>query len=221
MMIIGKFSLACKRHQKSTFSGIGSHYDSISWLKELEDLGDLTKDTKLAFWIHTHVRGSLCGFSSVDVHTQYAYNLLSPKVLGLVIQLNENGECENYDFYELTSTGSKIVKECGKTLNLSSIQHESCSGQDLFKSAKQKIEFSEKISINVQDYRISTEEKFAFDFCKSCQKEFKNVLLHLSRIEKCRKIYGTTYEKMKQFKSDEKKRYIKDYYQKNIATIKK
>ena len=195
-------------------------------MNESFNLNNRDENTTLALWIHTHVRGSSCGFSSVDVHTQYAYRLISPTILGLVVELEENGQCGDYDFFELTSYGNESVRACGTTFNLSSVQHESCAGKDLFKSAMHRITFSDGISTNLKDFRQKTlklpvKEEFDFESCKGCQKSFKNILLHLSRMDDCRKTYGKEYEKMKQFKCEEKKKHKKEYYHKNIETIRK
>ena len=204
--------------------GIGDHHDSISWLHQSEEFS--TKGKTLVLWIHTHVRGSLCGFSSVDVHTQYAYRLMSSNILGLVIELNNSGECGEFDFFELTNDGNGIVRNCGRTKNISSIQHESCARKELYKSAKDRITISDNISTKVQDFRfeeinLSLKEEHDWTHCKNCKKDFKNILLHLSRMQKCRRTYGKEYDKMKEVKAEEKKKYGKDYYHKNVDSIKK
>ena len=204
------------------FSGIGSYHDSISWLYESSNFNIANKKPILAFWLHTHVRGSLCGFSSVDVHTQYAYRLIAPQVLGGVIQLEHDGSCQNYDFFELTSAGNKAVGKCGKTMNLSSIQHESCASEDFYASVQHRIVISDDILVNVHDFRSEEpDQTFVWSYCKNCKKEFKNILLHLSKSNQCKKTYGKEFEKMKEFKANEKKKYIKDYSKKNAENIRK
>ena len=211
---------------KNIFLGIGPHQDSISWLHDYVNFPGVNDNPILALWIHSHVRGTLCGFSSVDVHTQFAYRLISPNILGLVVQLDNSGQCEDFDFLQLSSAGYETVKQCGKYKNISSVQHDSCAAKDLFESAKHRISFNKTLSVKVQDYRseksrMSVDDQFDWNSCKNCQKDFKNILLHLSKVENCRKVYGTDYEKMQKSKSDKKKQYVKDYYRKNIDAIRK
>ena len=47
---------------------------------------------RYVFWVHSHVRGTKCGFSSIDLHTQYAFELTIPHILGLVIEMNNTEE---------------------------------------------------------------------------------------------------------------------------------
>ncbi len=69
-----------------------------------------TDNTVLAAWIHTHVRGVKCGFSSVDVHTQYAYShdAMYPNIMGHVVELCQDGSIIE-DFFTLTAEGKAQV----------------------------------------------------------------------------------------------------------------
>ena len=56
-----------------------------------------------AAWIHSHVSGNKCFFSSIDLHTQFAFEQCSPDVLGCVVELGETeakmiGNDVYYDF---------------------------------------------------------------------------------------------------------------------------
>ena len=63
-------------------------------------------------WIHSHVAGNNCFLSSVDVHTQWRYQIkYGIHVLALVMELSQN-DLENYDFYELSCYGRLGVKHC-------------------------------------------------------------------------------------------------------------
>ena len=46
----------------------------------------------LISWIHSHVGGSECFFSSIDNHTQYSYQKVHKGVLGLVVEIKPNGK---------------------------------------------------------------------------------------------------------------------------------
>ena len=194
----------------------------MSWLQDSEYFSE---DKTVCLWIHTHVRGTLCGFSSVDVHTQFAYSMINSNVLGLVLQLDQGGFCQKYDFYDLTEHGQNVVSHCGRTKNTSSIQHESCSGPELFQSASQKVSLDDEISIIVHDFRVEdltiSNESLNWNKCKNCTKEFKNILLHLSKSSSCKASYGKQFEEMKKAKETKKKEYSKAYYAANIERIKK
>ena len=149
----------------------------MTWLYQASFLTQRKSKPQLLLWIHSHVRGTKCCFSSIDMHTQFGYRTISQNVLGLVIELNTDGRCTNHDFYELSSEGHEQVKKCGKHFNLASILHESCSDEIFYKSANQRIEQREDLVIMTHDFR----EKHNIDWknCKKCNKEFKNLLLHL------------------------------------------
>ena len=66
------------------------------------------KDPVLVSWIHSHVRGVPCCFSSIDMHTQYAYERVHPGIFGTVFQINEQNGCVKYDFYKLTKKGKHV-----------------------------------------------------------------------------------------------------------------
>ena len=66
------------------------------------------KDPVLVTWIHSHVRGVPCCFSSIDMHTQYAYERVHPGIFGTVFQINEQNGCVKYDFYKLTEKGKHV-----------------------------------------------------------------------------------------------------------------
>ena len=46
------------------------------------------KDFVLISWIHSHVGGVPCGFSSIDMHSQFLYERAYPGILGTVFQIN-------------------------------------------------------------------------------------------------------------------------------------
>ena len=63
--------------------------DSSIWISEnslcYKKYGNLARYT---LWIHSHVQGTKCGFSSIDIHCQYAYERLFQDILGCVFEIN-------------------------------------------------------------------------------------------------------------------------------------
>ena len=89
-------------------------------------------------WIHSHVRGNQCFFSSVDLHTQYAFELTVPHILGLVIELNAS-EMVSFDFYKLSESGKSHIANCNATNGL----HPECSSSQFYQSIKHKVNLSD------------------------------------------------------------------------------
>ena len=104
-------------------------------------------------WIHSHVRGSECGFSSIDNHTQHSFSKLHKGVLGLVIEIKKNGQRGLYDFFELTKIGKKTIELCSRQKNCTSTeQHDSCNGLGFYQSAKNKVIFDPSFSLQVRNF---------------------------------------------------------------------
>ena len=104
-------------------------------------------------WIHSHVRVVKCNFSSVDVHTQHSYDKFHKGVLGLVLEIQENGLLSNHDFFELTKNGRKIVEACSRTPGCNSkLQHESCHNTTFYQSATTKVMFCNDLSLDVKNF---------------------------------------------------------------------
>ena len=107
----------------------------------------------LISWIHSHVGGSECCFSSIDNHTQHAYQKVHKGVLGLVVEINQNGKKGAYDFYELSSIGKKEIDKCCRQRNcITTEQHESCMGREFYQSAMTKVLFDAFYSIEVANF---------------------------------------------------------------------
>ncbi|XP_027100546.1 AMSH-like ubiquitin thioesterase 2 [Coffea eugenioides] len=61
-------------------------------------------------WIHTHPSQS-CFMSSVDLHTQYSYQVMVPEAVGIVLAPND--ESRKYGVFRLSDpVGMSILKEC-------------------------------------------------------------------------------------------------------------
>ena len=90
----------------------------------------------LLAWIHSHVQSVPCNFSSVDVHTQHSFAKIHDGILGLVVELNENGQIGQYDFYEMSLQGEELVETCSKKKNCNTReQHQSCNNHSIYQSA--------------------------------------------------------------------------------------
>ena len=109
----------------------------------------------LISWIHSHVGGSECFFSSIDNHTQYSYHQVHKGVLGLVVEIKQNGKKGAYDFFELSSFGKKEVEKCSRQKNcITTAQHESCMGRNFYQSAMSKVIFDDFYSIKVDNFML-------------------------------------------------------------------
>ena len=68
----------------------------------------------IAAWVHSHVEGVECCFSSVDLHTQFTWSQVFPDILGLVFEIDQDGLPAEYDFYGLTTQGITELRKCRK-----------------------------------------------------------------------------------------------------------
>ena len=128
--------------------------DSLTWA-----FNKFEKDRKekpcLISWIHSHVGGSECCFSSIDNHIQHTHQKYHKGVLGLVVEIKHNGKKGVYDFFELTSFGKKEIDKCNRRRNtVTTEQHESCMGREFYQSAKTKVLFDAFYSIEVANFML-------------------------------------------------------------------
>ena len=121
--------------QSMYLSGIDDQLSSI-WIQDNSNTFQrYQKEATYLIWIHSHVQGNECGFSSIDIHSQYAYEQLVSHMIGCVVEINKN-RMVAYDFYQLTKNGKKSVQQCKEGSNN---LHESCSGfqhPSFYKSVK-------------------------------------------------------------------------------------
>ena len=109
----------------------------------------------LMSWIHSHVGGAECFFSSVDVHTQHTLAKFHEAVIGMVIQLNENDKIVHHDFYEMSRQGLRHVENCSKKRNCNSRQqHDSCYNTNLYKTASDKVMLHDDVGLRVQNFML-------------------------------------------------------------------
>ena len=67
-------------------SGIDG-FDSIQWaLTFSKTATEYGERVKFLAWVHTHVQGCLVGFSSVDLHSQFALEQTFGNVVGIVMR---------------------------------------------------------------------------------------------------------------------------------------
>ena len=78
-------------------------------------------------WVHSHVLGSLCEFSSVDAHSHYILNrYVSSKIVGIVVEITDHDE--EWDVFKLTTLGQERISLCNNKNNIPHIQHPHCDG---------------------------------------------------------------------------------------------
>ena len=112
-------------------------------------------------WIHSHVRSVACNFSSVDLHTQLSYSKIYNDILGLVVEIKENGQLGQHDFFEMSRQGQRLVEKCSKRKDCNSRQqHESCKNPHFYQSAKSKVMLSEELSLHVRNFMSATPEPY-------------------------------------------------------------
>ena len=111
----------------------------------VEDIAPIVEtDTRkfvIISWIHSHVRGVKVGFSSIDMHTQHAYQKMSANTFGIVYEIRGNG---NYvkDAFMLSTVGQETVEHCSRTRSVSSAQHSECYSETFYSSVLKRIRFT-------------------------------------------------------------------------------
>ena len=66
-------------------------------------------------WVHSHVDGNKCFFSSLDCHTQRTIQCQIPDALGIVLEIDKEKNLIQSDYYQLTPFGMKHVERCRDT----------------------------------------------------------------------------------------------------------
>ena len=102
----------------------------------------------IAAWVHSHVEGVECCFSSVDLHTQFTWSQVFPDILGLVFEIDQDGLPAEYDFYGLTTQGITKLRECRKP---GSDGHVECDKKSYYTSKLQLIDPID-IHLEVHDF---------------------------------------------------------------------
>ena len=129
----GKIKMEMDRAMNKT-----GNLDDIEKENVMERLEKMKKPCLIS-WIHSHVRGMECSFSSIDNHTQHTYAKMYKGVLGLVIEIKTNGKKGIYDFFEMSSNGRKAIEDCSRKKNcITNVQNEKKS-QNFVKKMKKFI----------------------------------------------------------------------------------
>ena len=184
-------------------------------------------------WIHTHVASAPCGFSSIDMHTQYILEDIG--MFGTVFEINKKNVCENFDFYTLTEEGFNVVRACREPAN---IQHISCYNLDFFCSIMPQVSIVDSLPLQISNFSaITPPEGFSAtnpEICKCCLRRVpeNKLMRHFGQRKACKLAYGTFYDnnalkrnRQKQARYDqanrEKKRLKQAaYYENNKGKVK-
>ena len=111
------------------------------------------KKPVLIAWIHSHVTTIKCNFSSVDLHTQNTLSKLYDGILGMVVEINEDGKVAAFDFYELSKKGKRWIENCSKSPECNSrMQHEYCSDSSLYQSARKNVQLESTFHLKVKNF---------------------------------------------------------------------
>ena len=241
-------------HQFVFFLGIPDKNDTTpEWIfKNSPALANHGSKLCMVAWIHSHVRGNGCFFSSVDVHTHYQFSqsLGLEGFLGMVFQITETNKLKKYDAFDLTSLGIKSVAQCGREKNLSHQLHPKCDSSTFYMSRLNSITILSSLNLEISNFfdscppeQINSLPEIAMEVddgtqdipslvtkqclplanercCRGCEKEFKSVLIHISRSKgPCKEKYSD--EERKLMKSRNKKKSVQNYNQNNKKIIAK
>ncbi|XP_076799470.1 uncharacterized protein LOC143444200 [Clavelina lepadiformis] len=173
-------------------SGDGAKVDDIGsfgmetsvWIAEQSQTAKIHRSkTTVILWIHSHVQGSTCGYTSIDVHTQFRYSrVMYPGIIGQVIEIKEDGTYVS-DYFTLSDVGDDVVAERSRINNLSNVCHDLCTNRRVYVSCQEIIAYTEE-TISVQDSR---------HVCKACKKFFpqeSSLMKHLGQKSSCRTLFG-------------------------------
>ena len=142
-------------------------------------------------WIHTHVGGVPCGFSSVDMHSQYMLEQLG--MFGTVFEINKKNICDKFDFYTLTEEGTNVVGACSKDVH---VQHQSCYSLDFFCSIMPQVSIVDSLPLQISNFsNITPIEGFSEtnpEMCKCCLRTVpqKSLMRHFGQRKACKLVYG-------------------------------
>ena len=117
----------------------------------------------LMSWIHSHVRGNECQFSSIDVHTQFSMDRLYDGITGIVIKISSDGNCDAYNVFKLTTLGQQKIYQCKED---STKQHGSCSSKKFYKSVRRDLSMTGSLPLKIQNFY----QQQGFQQCKGCEK---------------------------------------------------
>lgn len=122
--------------------GIEDTPSSLQWIMEHSPCYHLqgNKSTILA-WVHSHVNGSKCFLSSIDMHTQFVLENNFPHILAIVVEIGPKDKVRN-EYYQITEKGKQRIASCNNEKKQSpNIFHKSCSYPRFFRSLKSQVTF--------------------------------------------------------------------------------
>ena len=99
-------------------------------------------------WVHSHVEKVECCFSSIDLHTQLTLSQIFPDILGLVFELDGDGDPIKHDFYGLTRHGVTNLRKCKEA---SGAFHDECGKSSYYTSKMHLIDLFDG-PIEVHDF---------------------------------------------------------------------
>lgn len=192
---------------------------------------------KLISWIHTHVRGTVVGFSSIDLHNHHGLDChVSPGIIGTVYELTANRYMYRFEPYVLTKVGNVRVAECTRTLGVTNHQHSECFDTRFYKSIKDQLILTDD-NITVVDGRKSrpleaqpsarffspSEEVVETNQCRACKRKFdseSDLCYHAGRAKKCKPSYESEIGDFRAFlKSEGQKKWKKTFNQNHPGRI--
>ncbi len=212
--------------------------DSALWISQWSPAAKAHgSNFRIIAWVHSHVQGALCGFSSIDVHSQYAYKTLYQgwDVYGLVHEIRDDGSSVSA-WLDITEEGQNVISSCQVT----QVQHGSCSSKDFYTchnhlvdeaflpltvvDARNTAALGSEVAVNSPSIHTlclkQTEENFHdHDVCKACGKylgDLKRMVGHIGHSKKCKAHYGKEYECMRQKRRSES---VKTYNSNNAVKI--
>ena len=204
--------------------GIDNAPSSIQWIIEQSPCYQLQGNKSTIFaWVHSHVNGSKCFLSSIDMHTQFVLQNNFPHILAIVVEIAPKGKVKN-EYYQITEKGKQRIASCNNEKKQSPNNfHKSCSYPRFFRSLKSQVTFTDDAFLTIekrnlqqfpsQDLSGANEQDVSnFWVCKACNKQFmtKSILQHL-RAKKCANKF--TLEELAQLRQQSKTKV--DEYQTN------
>ena len=213
--------------------GINEYVDTVQWILNKSDTYLDHGNVKIIAWIHSHVQGNHNGLSSIDVHTQWAFEKINKNIFCLVFEFGKSRFWLDHDYYVLTEIGTSAIKTCINNFpRLSKVLHTTCKKRYHYKSIKSEVAVLASLPCIINCFMTmaldlnesETNNKNVFDRkCEGCLKyfEIECFFKHVSHAKKCKQHYGNRWniileekKKINVRKRDEVKR-EKNLHEKN------
>ena len=183
-------------HTDYFFSFLGiDGIDSFVWITDKSHTFRNSENPAFVAWIHSHVNGNECFLSSIDVHTQAAFQNNVETSLAIVVQIDEVS-LKNVCYYQLTKAGKMAADSCK---NLSG-HHETCHKENFFSKISHVDDTRGPFRIvdarqqQLRCYQMENEERLFI--CKACSKQFpsSSILKHIKNYRSPCKSFFTENE---------------------------